>query len=167
MDVARLSAKFAVRRMTSGDIDLIHSLCVKNPLYYKHCPPFVTRESIAKDMLMLPPRATYDDKHYIGFFRGDRLVAVMDLILGYPDSKTAFVGFFMVNKNVQGKGVGSIIVNDCFSALKDMGYEHIRLGYAEGNPQSEAFWRKNGFANTGITYDNDAYRVIVMGRDLR
>ena len=40
-----------------------------------------TAQSIVDDMNALPPRTTYDDKYYIGYFEGEKLVAVMDLIL--------------------------------------------------------------------------------------
>ena len=38
-----------------------------------------------------------EDKYYLGFFAGDELVAVMDLILNYPKADIAFIGFFMMN----------------------------------------------------------------------
>ena len=30
-----------------------------------------------------------------------------------------------------------------------LGYREVRLAVDEGNPQSSAFWRKNGFSETG------------------
>lgn len=36
----------------------------------------------------------YADKYYIGYFEGEKLVAVMDLILNFPNKETAFIGFF-------------------------------------------------------------------------
>ena len=32
-----------------------------------------------------------NDKYYIGFFKRDKLIAVMDLIMDYPKKKTAFI----------------------------------------------------------------------------
>ena len=54
-----------------------------NPLYFQYCPPMATHKSILDDMKALPPRTTYDDKYYMGFYEGDSLVAVMDLILRF------------------------------------------------------------------------------------
>lgn len=34
----------------------------------------------------------------------------MDLILNFPDNDTAFIGFFMMNQALQGKGIGSEII---------------------------------------------------------
>lgn len=70
----------------------------------------------------------------------------MDLIDGYPDADTAFIGFFMVNKDLQGQGTGTAIVCDVLAALRALGYTVVRLGIDKENPQSNHFWRKNGFA---------------------
>ena len=64
-------------------------------MYYEFCPPFVTRESVLDDMTALPPGKTFEDKFYVGFFRENRLAAVMDVVFNYPDSHTAYIGFFM------------------------------------------------------------------------
>lgn len=35
-----------------------------------------------------------------------------------------------------------------------------------GNPQSEAFWKKNGFRKTGAESKQETYTVVAMQRDL-
>ena len=91
MELRALSKNYAVRALDSKDLAAIYALSCKNELYYQYHPPFVTRESIIEDMKALPPGKTYEDKYYIGFFEGDVLVAMMDLILGYPTDKIAFI----------------------------------------------------------------------------
>lgn len=166
MDITKLSHKYTVRFLTDTDIPMIYDLAAGNPLFYRHCPPFVTKESIADDMKALPPNKSYKDKYYIGYFNGAQLVAIMDLIMGYPYFNTAFIGFFMVDKSVQGMGTGTFIISECSAYLKSMGYSCIRLGYVKGNPQSEAFWEKNGFVKTGVESKQDRYTVVVMRKEL-
>lgn len=165
-EIQKLSKQYNVRRLTTADIDKIYAVAVENPMFYQYCPPNVTRESILDDMKALPPGMTCDDKYYVGYFDGEKLVAVMDLILGYPNEETAFIGLFMMDKGSQGQGIGSAIVEECFTFLGSRGYRFIRLGFAKGNPQSEAFWRKNGFARTGVETDNGNYIVVVMERGI-
>lgn len=167
MNIKELSSKYTVREMTVDDIDDIYELSVENPMYYQYCPPFVTKESVRQDMKALPPGRTYDDKYYIGFWEEEKLVAVMDLIFNYPDTDTAFIGLFMMSRAEQGKGIGSCIVGECARCLRCQGYQFIRLGYVKGNPQSEGFWRKNGFVPTGIETDNGSYTVVVMQKSLQ
>ncbi len=166
LDIAALSSSYTVRRLTVDDLELIYTLSLGNPLFFQYCPPFVTRESILADMRALPPGMTPDDKYYVGFFQDGRLIAVMDLITNYPDTHTVFIGLFMMEKSEQGRGIGSCIVSECARGFKNAGVRCVRLGFAKGNPQSEAFWRKNGFEPVGIERDNGTYTVVVMRRIL-
>ncbi len=90
----------------------------------------------------------------------------MDLIDAYPDESTAFIGFFMTNTAIQNRGIGTRIVQELGRYLKSQGYKHIRLGWVKGNFQSESFWHKNGFSETGVSYETSGYTVIVAQRDL-
>ena len=101
LDITKLSCEFVVRFLTETDINAIYDLSITNSIYYQYCPPFVTKESIIEDMRALPPNKTYKDKYYIGFFRHTKLVAILDLILDYPNSSTAFIGLFMLDKSDQ------------------------------------------------------------------
>ena len=100
MNIERLSSKFAVRYLTSDDVDIIYNLFAKNKLFYKYHPPFVSRESILEDMNALPPGKEARDTFYIGFFEKENLAAVMDLTLDYPKEKVAFLGLFMMDRNI-------------------------------------------------------------------
>jgi len=145
MDIRSLSEKYFVRRLGADDVDLIYDMSCRNEIFYRYHPPFVTKESIMEDMQALPPHKSYDDKYYIGFFDGDTLTAVMDLILGYPSDEIAWIGLLMTNVLCQNQGVGSGIVKDVCRILQQAGYEKVRIGVDKGNPQSNSFWRKNGF----------------------
>ena len=50
--------------------------------------------------------------------------------------------------------------------LHSLGYEYIRLGYVDGNQQSESFWKKNQFTDTGLRDHSQDYTVVVMNRML-
>ena len=149
MEITLLSAKYTVRRLDENDVGLIYELSRRNELFYRYHPPFVTRESILEDLQALPPQKTLDDKYYVGFFAGEALVAILDLILAYPDEKTAFIGLFMMHADYQGKGIASNIIADVCRYLKQLGFQGIRLGIDRGNPQSFAFWSKNKFQVVG------------------
>ncbi|MCI8810722.1 MAG: GNAT family N-acetyltransferase [Oscillibacter sp.] len=152
--------------MDIADVIDIYLLCSKNNLYYQYCPPFVTEQSILDDMQALPPNKDVSDKYYIGYYKGEELIAVMDLIMAYPDEKTAFIGFFMTAVPIQNTGIGSGIIDDLCGYLRDIGFSSVRLGWVRGNPQAEHFWHKNNFMETGTTYDTDSYTVVVAQRIL-
>lgn len=145
MIVQELSTRYEVRRLTEEDIEDILALCAGNELFYRYHPPRATYGSIGADMVALPPGARKEDKFYLGCFARGKLAAVLDLILGYPNERTANIGFFMLAAEEQGKGEGSKIIAELAAALKKRGISELRLAIDRGNPQSEAFWRKNGF----------------------
>lgn len=160
-----LSDVYQVRRLTPKDIPCVLKLCKTNPHYYKHCPPQPTTGTIKKDMTALPPKTSKKDKNYIGFFKGKELIAIMDLILNYPDDKTCFIGLFMMDKKYQNQGIGSEIIQDVLKYLKES-YKNVQLGYVASNEQSKNFWLKNGFKETGKEYKQPKYLVKVMEKVL-
>ena len=166
MELCRLSTEYFVRKLNDNDIDMIYNLCKGNTTFYRFHPPAATKESISEDMRALPPNKGYDDKFYIGFFKNDRLVALMDLIYNYPSDKVVYIGLFMMDPEFQGKGVGTRIIGECCSYWKSLRYQKVRLGVDKGNPQSSAFWGKNHFAETGDERSNGIYDYVLMERTL-
>ena len=166
MDVRLFSEKYAVRRMTDADMPLMLGLCRGNPTYYRFCPPFVTEDALRGDLRALPPKKTAEDKYFVGYFDGERLIALLDLIERYPDGNTAFIGFFMTDASVQHKGVGSAIIAELCGFLRAQGFGAVRLGWIKGNMQSKSFWRKNGFTETGVESVQELYTVTIAQKEL-
>ena len=166
MEVQHLSDQYTIRDLLPADAEMIFEVLKNNTIFYKYHPPMVTVESIIEDMEALPPNKGYEDKHYIGFFHMDTLVAVMDLIEHYPQHGTALMGFFAMNAHLQGQGIGTAIISDSITYLAQLGFEKVRLGIDKGNPQSKAFWLKNGFAFTEEEYESDGSTILVMERIL-
>lgn len=166
MDIQKLTTKYDIRKLNEADIEDVLKVMQKNPLFFQYCPPMATRRSISEDMKALPPGTTDEDKYYIGYYKDGSLIAIMDLILNFPNQETAFIGFFMMNKDFQGKGNGTEIIRECCAGLREEGYRYIRLGFTKGNPQSEAFWLKNGFVRTGVEDVQERYTVVVLQKEI-
>ena len=124
MEILKLSTKYKVRRLDKQDVDIIYDVSYPKAL---------------------PPGKGEEDKLYLGFFEKETLVAVMDLILKFPEEETAYIGLFMIDIKYQNKGIGSHIIGEVTEQLKLCGYLKVRLGVDKGNPQSFAFWTKNQF----------------------
>lgn len=166
MHIEHLSSQYTVRQLFPTDAEMVYNVLKNNTIFYEYHPPMVTVESILEDMGALPPNKGFEDKHYIGFFQDDTLVAVMDLIKNYPHLGTALIGFFAMNSNLQGNGVGTAIISDSVTYLAQLDFRKVRLGIDKGNPQSKAFWIKNGFTFTGEAYESDGSTILVMERTL-
>ena len=146
IQIEKLSNSYTIRRLTDADVPMLYAWMLRNDQYFRYCGGSTTPERVRQDLTLCPPGTTPAQKHYVGFFDAGTLVAVMDLIDGYPDADTAFIGFFMMNRELQGQGTGTAIVRDVLAALRALGYTAVRLGIDKENPQSNHFWRKNGFA---------------------
>ena len=166
MNILLLSERYLVQKIEISDVAKVYELCRNNSLYYQYCPPYVSEQSILNDMNALPPNKDMKDKYYLGYFDNNKMIAVMDLIMHYPEESIAFIGFFMTDTSVQNTGVGSGIIDELCKCLQSIGIKNVRLGWVKGNPQAENFWHKNGFVETGVTYDTDDYTVIVAQRSL-
>lgn len=99
----------------------------------------MTRKSIASDMVALPDNVDFKDKYYVGYFKNEKLIAVLDLIDGYPKKDIVFIGFFMMDISIQKNGVGSAIVNELIDYLTTLKYKEVRLGWINGNLQADTF----------------------------
>ena len=144
-DITRLSSRYAVRFMRDSDADRILDLCLQNTQYYQYCGKQPSRELVLNDLHITPPGIEMSSKYYVGFYNNTVLVAIMDLINGYPSNDYVFIGFFMMNKQLQGHQIGSGIIQEVCQYLKELGIKTVRLGIDKGNPQSTHFWKKNGF----------------------
>lgn len=162
----KLSTKFKVRTLVETDIPMILEVYKSNPMYFEHCPPSPTKETVRDDMFSLPPNKSIHDKYYLGFFDGEALITVMDIIEAYPQTGIVFWGLFIMASHQSGKGLGSQIVEECISALKEQGFQSVRLSYMKTNPQSKAFWEKCGFNPTGVETNNGTGIAVVMERNL-
>ncbi len=166
LDITKLSENYLVRRLDDSDIKSIYNLAKNNDTYYQHFPPIVTRESIAKDMKALPSNKTKEDKYYLGYFFGKNLIAVLDLIVDYPSEKSAFIGFFMLDRALQNQGIASKIITELCNFLKVNGYEKLRLAWVKTNTKAQSFWRKNGFVAIDEKKIANGISVIEAEREL-
>ncbi len=165
IEITRLSRRYEVRRLADSDADSILALCRGNSQYYRYCGAEATGEQIRNDLRITPPGKDPSDKYYIGFYQGETLVAVMDLIDGYPEPEIGFIGFFMMNAAFQGKQIGSAIIRETADYLRSAGKTAIRLAIDKGNPQSTHFWQKNGF-RVIREIERDGWTVLVAEKGL-
>jgi RimJ/RimL family protein N-acetyltransferase len=145
IDITKLSSLYVVKSLDSSNKDEIVELCQQNEVFYKYTEARPTRDNIQDDMRATPPGIDLSEKYYFGFFDNRELVAVMDLVDGYPEVDIAYIGFFMMSLKQQGKQIGTAIISEVIDYLKSIGKTSVRLAIDKGNPQSTYFWKKNGF----------------------
>ncbi len=145
INTSRMTDEYEARVLNEDDADDVLAIMQGNPQFYKYTTATAERESVLEDMKALPEGKTAEDKYYFGFFDQAKLFAVMDLIDGYPDEDTAFIGFFMMDANRQGKGTGKKLIKGILNHLREAGFSRVRLCINKDNPQSAHFWHRIGF----------------------
>lgn len=116
---------FARRRLTDEDLPALLALCESNPAYYELYGERPTLENLAQALRELPPGYRADQKVFLGFFAQGKLVAVMDIVRGYPDERAAYVGLLMVDGAWHGRGIGSQVVRDELRRLRAKGFSRV------------------------------------------
>ena len=164
-DIAKLSSRYAVRLMNDSDADDILDFCRQNTQYYQYCGKQPSKELILNDLHLTPPGIDMSSKYYVGFYDNHVLVAIMDLISGYPRGDSGFIGFFMMNKQLQGAQIGSGIIREVCQYLKKIGITTVRLGVVKEIQQSNHFWKKNGFLVIKEV-EQDEGAILVMEKTL-
>ncbi len=165
IETGKLSRRYAVRKLGDEDADAILSLCRENTQFYRYCEAEPTKEQVLRDLHLTPPDTPLSDKYYVGFYEGETLVAVLDIVDGYPEPAYAFIGFFMMKRSMQGNGLGSALIGDVAAYLKESGKTTIRLAIDRDNPQSNHFWKKNGF-RVIREVDRDGWTLLVAEKQL-
>jgi len=154
--------EFNIVKIDNSNIEDVFHVCKKNCKYYKYLQEEATLDSVKSIMTDLPPNKTMKDKYFVGFYKCNNLVAILDLIDGYPNRENAFIGLFMVDMNNQNSGVGKQIISQLISFLKSEKYYSCDLGVIEDNKEALCFWGKLGFERTGVVYTHEKYKVIMM-----
>jgi len=114
-----------------------------------------TPEAALETLRELPPGIGYHQKFVFLVQWQNQFIGVSDLILGYPDDRTAFVGLLLLDEAWQGQGFGRKAYQLIEEFVLQRNFQNIRLAVVESNPVI-TFWKNNGFLEIGISkpYEN-------------
>ena len=142
-----------LRPITPADVDAVQALIESDPGYTERITGYPPGESDAQSLLMMRPEGLAEEaKVVLGAFDDGELVAVVDLLRGFPNERTAFIGLLEVHAAYQGRGHGSTTyalvqqyVETTWPEVRTM-----RLAVVDTNAQvATGFWQRQGFEATG------------------
>ena len=169
MEISMLESYFSqykIKRITEKNLIDVYELCKKNTSYYKYLNMAPTIQNIREELTNLPPGKTINDLYFVGFYKENQLVAIVHFIIKWPDINTAYIGWFMVNKDMQGMGIGKKLIGELCVCLKNEGFKYVKLGCIKNNVEAISFWIKNEFSFVGSEIDTGSYIVISMQKKL-
>ena len=82
--------------------------------------------------------------------------------------KRAYLYAFRINENYQGKGLGSYLLQNVLTILKENGYSEFTVGVEDDNTKARYMYEKNGFiepiARIKESYQGDSYEYDLLLR---
>lgn len=162
LDIKAFSSEYDVRKLTENDITDVYKLCKANKHFYRYLGRVATKESLTE--VISNVSSGEDGKIFVGFYDKDRLIAIVDLIVGYPENDSAFIGWYVVEGELQRKGIGSQIFADIRATLKAIGINSISLGCVKENEIAMAFWQGLGFELTQDEKQVGKHTVVTYKR---
>ncbi len=162
-NIETLSADYDVRRITEEDISDVYNLCRSNIRYYRSIGLRPSKQRLTEVITELPDTADISRKYFVGFYKEDELVALLDLITGYPSKDSAFIGWFTVDADSQRKGIGSQIFADIRATMKAQGFNNLKVVCPAASEEVITFWEKQGFSKDGSEEKPDS---VSMSRSI-
>lgn len=142
-----------LRPLEEGELPEYLALCQSNPFFNSISldePPSL--EACREDFSALPPGREPEHKLLLGLWQEGRLRAVLDLVEGYPDEATLYIGLLELDASCQGRGLGTALVTALARESVLAGFSTLRLGCLVANTPGFGFWQAMGFQEEGRSH---------------
>ena len=141
-----------LRQLGTGDLPALQRLLDADPGYARRVTGADPGAGDAADLLGSgPPDVPPSRKLVLGVFEGSRLVAVVDVLRGWPDGTTAHVGLLQVHADDQGRGIGRRthdLLVDVVAGWPEV--TTLRAAIVATNAtEAEPFWSRLGYRPSG------------------
>jgi GNAT superfamily N-acetyltransferase len=118
----------------------------------------------------LPGGSAHETKHVFGVRDPDgALVAIVDLVHGWPDADTSMIGLMLVAPDHRDHGLGGALVEHIAQEAADAGAGRLRVAVYAERPAAVRFWERHGFVRVDALdreTESGARELLVMVRDL-
>lgn len=157
-----------LERLSPGDAARLQRVLERAPAYAERSRGRVPEPGDAEaELADLPPEMSSDAKYTFALVDDGEDVGCLDLLRGYPDATTVYVGLLLVDEARHGRGLGrsafECLLTQC-TAWPEVAT--LRLAVLETNPGAMGFWRAMGFEATGETRPYAHTRAQLFERSL-
>lgn len=99
----------------------------------------------------LPEGRSFEDKRLFTVRDGDKIVGLVDAVLGYPHRNAVAVGQFLVAPSHRGRGLGTAVASVLLAEARAAGLEQVTTTAHDAWPAGQAFLRRLGFTIGPVT----------------
>lgn len=132
-------------------IQRAQSILEKSPEYTFKISGNSVSDCAGKETLdALPPNFDRNKKLVFAITQDANDIGIIDILMGYPNEDTAFIGLLLLVESAKGKGLGEQAYKKLEKQiLVFQNISKIKLSVVESNIEVEKFWKKMGFQRTG------------------
>lgn len=135
---------------TNTALETALAIYTANQAYYRVSGmPAPTVATVDEDRREIPASLPNQAKHYWLIMQDGVAVGVIDLLEGYPDKTSIYVGLLMMAHHRQGHG--RAVMTQLGEAFAKHGYQRITLAVVAANQPARAFWEAIGFKPQQMT----------------
>ena len=159
---------FTTRPLEERDANPLQALFDEDPEYFlgmngRDIP-------VAEIRAAIPPGRAREDKFLYTIERDARLVGMIDLIRGYPEPATWYLGFLFIAKAFRAAGLGRATLHALYGHARAQGGKALRLGVVEDNARARWLYASEGFVFSAMREVDPAMnrlrRTLVLERPL-
>lgn len=133
-------------RLSETDLPALIHLCVRCSDFFELVEGRpATRETAEEILGPLDPAYAPGVNHVWGIKRRGALIAVADLLDGYPAAGDWNIGLLLIDPEHRRQGVGSQFCKALMSWIASHGGSTVRLIVQQQNPGARSFWERQGF----------------------
>ena len=163
---------FRIVPLLPVDEDRIQNFLIECEDYqYMECGRAVQPGDAHTYLFDLPPGKSLDDKFTFAIEEKSRIVAILDLMRGYKDKNSWWIGLLLISPAMRGKGLGRRIVDYLVKNLSAIGVHQIQLAVLEENSAGYVFWQKMGFQQIEVIHGRrhglKIHNLLVLSRNLQ
>ena len=137
---------YDVRELTHDDEDQIYQLQKQQQDYFDlFLDHQLTKREAVADLDEVASEATADQKHYLGLFKADKLVATIDLTIDYPAPQLVWLGQFFVDDTSISASERHQILNQVLATLKKLTAVQVQLLVLKADQDSQQFYTQAQF----------------------
>lgn len=94
----------------------------------------------------LPEGSSFEDKRLFTVRDEEKIIGLVDVVLGYPHRRACAVGMFLIAPSHRGKGVGQAVATVLLGEARAADLEEVTASANDAWPAGIAFLRELGFA---------------------
>lgn len=138
--------------VTPDEVDAVQAVIESDPAYVERVTGLPPGPADAESLLMMrPPDLPEESKVVLTVRHGADIVGIVDVLRGYPEADTAYIGLLEIRGDLQRRGLGRA----AHDALRELvqGWPEIRrlrlAVVATNDAAAGPFWRALGYRPVG------------------